>query len=322
MSFSETFRNKRVLITGATGFIGSRLIQQLLPRGAKIHALTPRASNLNRIENVKSRIALHKADITDCGRVKKLIRSLKPQIIYHLAGYGTRAEHADLKKMAEVNIMGLVNLLEGLESVPFECFVNSGSSAEYGPKYAPMQESQILEPNTYYGATKAAGDLLLQAFGKLRPKKVLTFRLFYVYGPGEELVRFIPTVVQTCLDGRTLKLTSRKEKKDFVFIDDVIDAYLMAPRSKINGPNIINIGTSVESTLGKVIKTVEHYVGKKLKVIEGAYQNRSWDSDCWAADIRKARDILGWQPTHNLETGLRKTIDWISSCCPQAGSIR
>ena len=324
MSAPMRFQDKRVFVTGAAGFIGAQLVRQLLKEGADIYALVSLKSELYRLKDISESITIVKADLTDPNSIYTIVKKLKPQIIYHLASYGTQPTHTDLGQMTNVNITGLTNLLTALEDIEFECFVNTGSSAEYGPKNQPMKENQLLEANTFYGATKAAASLLLQAFGKLHKRRAVTLRLFYVYGPGEELTRLIPTIIRTCLQGSKLPLTSIHEKKDFIFIEDVIQAYLNAALIKGNETYILNVGTSIETNLGQLIKMIEKLTGKKINFVEGAYESRRWDSDCWAADIENTKKVLNWKPHYDLETGLSKTIDWLRSkdtlSCPSLSS--
>jgi len=107
-----------------------------------------------------------------------------------------------------------------------------------------------------------------------------------------------------------LPLTSRKDKRDFVYVEDAVRAHLLAATGPIMASGIFNIGTSVETTLEEVVQAIERRTSKKIRVEEGAYESRQWASPCWAADVRLAGEILGWKPAHDLEAGLRKTIAW------------
>ena len=313
MSGIRRFEGKRILVTGAAGFIGSHLVRALVKASGTVHGLVSPASNLQRLETVVDQIRLWRGDTRDGSFVQHVVTETTPQIVYHLADYGIRQGQTDLNQMISVNVLGLCNLLDALREIPLECFVNSGTSAEYGPKSQPMEESEVLHPDTFYGASKAAGSLLSQAFGRSQKRRVITLRLFCVYGPQENPNRFIPTAIRSCLEGSVLRLTSRQEKRDFVFIEDVVEAFLLAACNIAVRSEIINIGTGVETTLEQVVGIVESCVGKKLQFREGAYENRQWSSPCWAPDVRNAAKILGWKPTHDLERGLRKTVHWVQS---------
>lgn len=251
--------------------------------------------------------------VYDSNILKKIIKQSRPQFIFHLAGFGIRPGQNSFLRSAEVNIYGLINLLSSLEKLDYERFVYSGTSAEYGPSSVAMAENQMLNPVTFYGATKAAGTLITQAFSQVYCKKAAVLRPFYVYGPDEGPARFVSTVIRRGVSGRELKLTSLSEKRDFIYVEDVIDAYLLAAVKDIKVHTILNIGTGKEHCLKDVIEIVERKIGKRIKVKEGVYPCRPWKSGCWAADISKAQKVLGWKPAHTLSVGIDKTIEWIKS---------
>ena len=306
-------RRRRVLVTGATSFMGSHLVRRLLNEGCLVHALISPANNLRRLKDVQSSLALWKGDICHLGFVKKMVKDVKPQWIFHCAGFGVHPGQTDLQRLAQVNVLGMATLLTALEDLDFERLVTSGTSAEYGPSLIPFKETRQIAPETFYGATKAAATLLAQTFGLMKHKTVVTLRPFHVYGPGEEPTRLIHAAIRACLDDRPLKLTSLKEKRDFVYIDDVIQASMLAASDRVQGTHIFNIGSGLETTLGKVIEIIQHHTGKKIKVIEGAYENRPWKSLCWAADNQLARKVLGWKPRYQVKEGVAKTIEWMIS---------
>lgn len=316
MSSSPSFKGKKVLITGASGFIGARLLQRLLEEGAQIYALLSNSGSYARLDSVLKDIRCLKGDVTDFSFLKPQMGGLQPQVIYHLAGYGNHPQHygdpeKEILEITRGNVLGTAALLAALVPVKFECLIHTGTAAEYGPRTQAMREDQLLKPDTYYGATKAGATLLCQAFSHLLGRKVITLRPSYVYGPEEDLDRFIPTVIRSCLENKVLPLTSVHEKKDFVFIDDVVEAYLCAYRSNFSGTPVVNIGSSRETTLGEVIGMIEKQLGKKLQYVQGSYQSLQWKSSCWQADITQAKEILNWTPAHDLEKGLKKTIDWV-----------
>jgi nucleoside-diphosphate-sugar epimerase len=136
-------------------------------------------------------------------------------------------------------------------------------------------------------------------------------KVVLIYGPGEWSFRFIPAVIAACLRGETLSLTSRAEKKNVVFIDDVVEAYRLATGGQHAGAPVVNIGARVESTLGDVIQIVEEHLGRPVRCAEGSYGGLQWPSDCWAAEVGLAERLLGWQASTSLEAGVRRTADWI-----------
>jgi len=315
MSAATSFAAKRVLITGANGFIGARLASRLAREGANVRGLVSPGS---RAEHLPSEVIVERADIRDPDAVNAVVTQVAPQLIYHLASYGNHPAHYSggiqdtITRISEINVLGTANLLGALAEVDFECLVNTGSAfAEYGPATQPMRETQRLAPDSYYGAAKAGATLLVSAFGARQRKNVVTLRPLYVYGPGEWELRFIPTVIARCLRGETLSLTSLSEKKNFVFIDDVVEAYLLAPRAGRPEAPIFNIGAESESTLGDVIRIVERCLGQDVTYVENAYTELQWPGECWAADIDLAAQVLGWRPSTTLEEGVQRTLEWM-----------
>jgi nucleoside-diphosphate-sugar epimerase len=305
------FSKKRVLITGATSFIGAHLARRLVDQGATVSAMISPARRLNRLHAIVGAITLHDGDIADADFVHRCVKRSKPDIIFHLASFGVHPDQRDLSAIARVNLTGTVNLLQALLRHDFEAFVNTGSSIEYGPSARPMKESQTPLPATYYGASKAGATLLVDAFAKSQtaPRRIVTLRPFHVYGPGEEPTRFMTAAIRECFHGRELPLTSLKEKRDFVYVQDVVEAYLLAASRKQLQYTVYNIGTSKEHTLGDVIHYIEKFIGKKLEVNEGAYPYRPWNSQRWAANTARARHDLGWAPRYSLERGIKETVE-------------
>ena len=318
MASAAAFSGKRVLVTGANGFLGACLARRLARDGALVHAVVSPTSQAERLAAAAAgTIAIEHADLRDADATMRLVRRVAPRIVYHLASYGNHPRHYDapdsLVRIAETNVMGIANLLDACRGLGLECLINTGSAfAEYGAGKEPMHEQQRLAPLTYYGASKAGATLLANAFAAATGCRVVTLRPLYVYGPGDWRFRFIPTVIDKCLRGEPLSLTSLRERKNFVFVDDVVDAYCAATTAEmVATAPAINIGAREESTLANVIRLVEQHVGRPVRYTEGSYDELQWPGDCWAADIGLAERVLGWQPVTSLEEGLRRTADWM-----------
>jgi UDP-glucose 4-epimerase len=323
---AQTFSGKRVLITGANGFIGSRLATRLARDGAMVHAVvSPESAGRNLMaaqgagttrSASAGAVTLERVDLRDEQALASLVKRIGPRVVYHLASYGNHPGHYDaadaLCRIAATNLMGMANLLAACRDLDLECLINTGSAfAEYGAGVEPMRETQRLAPSTYYGASKAGATLLAGAFAAATGRRVITLRPLYVYGPGDWPGRFVPRVVAACLRGVTLPLTSRRERKNFVFVDDVVEAYLAAGLTPQADATIVNVGAREEATLGDVIAIVERRLGREVRVTEGAYDRLQWPGDCWAADISLAESVLGWTPVTSLEEGIRRTVDAI-----------
>lgn len=306
--------HQNILITGAGGFIGANLLYQLIPQKNTLHLIIKKTSNLWRIKKVLPSVKLYNVSLVDIKGLTKIIKRIKPTIIYHLAVHGAYPQQKNQIEIIGTNLIGTANLLIASSSINYKCFVNTGSSSEYGFKQKPMKETDLLEPNSFYAATKAAATYFCQVIAKSHHKPIITLRPFSVYGPFEEPTRFIPTVISRILKNQPVLLTSDKIRRDFIYIEDIINAYLKIPaviNKRIYG-EVFNLGTGKQYTNDQVVRTIKNLLRKKIVIKKGAYQRRSWDSNFWVADISKSKKILRWKAKYGLEKGLEKTIKWFT----------
>lgn len=307
------FKKKRVLVTGAYGFIGANLVRELLNKRAEVFTISRKDSQKWRLNDVLAQINDFDITLTDLSGLKRLGEKIKPEIIYHLASYGGHHFQNEEKKIIEINLTGTLNLLEALFNIPYQMFVNTGSSSEYGYKKKKMKECDLLEPVSFYAATKASATLLGQVYAKYYKKKIVTFRPFTVYGPYDNSNKFVPTVIRSCIKGETVKLTNGASNHDYIYSEDLIRAYLMAPFNKKISGEVINLGTGRQYENEEVISLVEKISGKKIAVVKGAYKKHSWDTSYWVADNRLAYKLMGWKPEYSFKKGLLKTYRWFEN---------
>lgn len=303
--------HKRILITGANGFVGANLTRSLLKTGAELHIFTRKTSNKWRISDILKDLREYEVELSDYQTLEKNILNIKPEIILHTAAYGGYSFQTETGKIIEANFMGTVNLINASKRIDFEIFINSGSSSEYGIKSEAMKESDMLAPLTDYGTSKAAATLYCQALAKSQGQAITTLRLFSPYGYYEEANRLIPSVILSCMRGESPKVSSGEPVRDFVFIEDVIAAYMKAieNRSKVRG-EIFNIGSGSQNSVSSIIAEIIKLTGKDVSPDWGSLPNPRIEPPVWIADISKAKKILNWMPAYKLEEGLKKTIEW------------
>src|SRR3990167_9142132 len=176
-----------------------------------------------------------------------------------------------------------------------------------------MKENDFLEPISFYAAAKAGQTLLCQAFAFQYNKPIVTLRPFSVYGQYEQNDRFIPTIIRAVIEKKPIKLTEGKQRRDFIYIDDMVNAYikLLKHGKKLKG-RILNIGTGKEYTNDEIVKTLFRISNKKTVIKKGKFPKRIWDSPHWVADISNAKNLLNWTPAYSLEKGLTKTYNWFT----------
>lgn len=301
----------RVLVTGATGFVGACLTRRLAETMSpiEVHIFTRGKSDNWRIADLTGRVRRHEVDLRDAGQVEKAVRRIKPNVIYHLAAYGGFAHQRDTPAILESNIMGTVNLLRACEKISFDCFVNTGSSSEYGIKPCPMSESHLLEPLGDYGVAKAAATLFCRSRAVEKSLPVITLRLFSPYGPWDDPKRLIPHVVSSLLRGKPPQLSRPESVRDFIYIDDALEVYLKAAKAKLPPGTILNVGTGVQHSVAEVAGIIRELTGSGVMPVWGGEPARP-EPGQWLADISKARSGLDWLPAHSLRYGLAKTVGW------------
>ena len=304
-------RGKRILITGATGFIGSNLLRRCIKGGADVFIFIRKDSNTWRIKDVMANVKKFLVDLTYKETIEKSVNKIKPEIIFHTAVYGVASNQSDRERMTAVNLKGTLNLIDCCKKIDYGLFVNSGSSSEYGLKTQAMREEDILEPFSPYGVSKAMAGLYAQKIARDCNKPIVTLRLFSPYGYFEDHNRLIPAVILSCLKGENINLSSPHSVRDFIFIDDVVDAYLnvFECRDKISGV-IFNIGSGIQYRIEDVVKKIIKLTGSKVKPQWGFLKNPRVEPSCWQANQDKAEKELCWVPAHTLGKGLAKTIKW------------
>jgi nucleoside-diphosphate-sugar epimerase len=310
----DILSRKRILITGGAGFIGANLIRKLISLDSDINLFVRPVTNLWRLKSIIPRIKIHQIDILDKSELTRKTVKINPQAIIHLATYSQYRNQKEFEQMVKTNIEGTLNLLSASKNIDYDIFINTGSSSEYGIKKNPMKETDLLEPISFYAATKSSANLLCQVFAKEYKKPIVTLRPFSTYGPYEKNDRFIPTIINAIIKNKAIKLTSGNQRRDFIYVGDIVDIYIKALScgKKLSG-QILNMGTGIEYTNGEVVKTLFNLTGKHVKIEKGAYQKRLWDTPHWVADISKTKKLLNWKPKFTLEEGLRYTYNWIKN---------
>lgn len=306
--------NKKVLITGANGFIGANLARYLVSAGIRPYLILRKESNTWRIKDLLSRTFLTYADLRDKKMLKQVIKEIKPQIIFHTAACGGYPSQQDADEIMETNFSGTINLVNSCQNEGFELLVNTGSSSEYGIKSVPMREDNFLEPITNYAVSKAAAALFCHMKAAREHLPIVTLRIFSPYGYYEERSRLIPSLILSCLRGKNPRLSSPESVRDFVFIEDVIEAYVqVVEHAKECIGNIFNIGAGRQFTVGEVVREIITITGDAVTPLWGRSSNPRVEPAQWCADISKAERVLGWQPRHELRGGLHKNIQWFKN---------
>lgn len=295
---------KRVLITGASGFIAANLARKLIEENAEIYALDTATSwktEALQITNIKT-------DITNLEAVKKAVTQAQPEIVFHLAAYGVN-QSADVQTAINVNITGTANLLSALVGSKIEKIIHTGTCHEYGDKKGRITEETLTSPKSVYAATKAASTALCLSYYHQHALPINILRPFVAYGPFSNPYTIISTTILHALNKKDVPLSSCSANRDFVFIEDVADAYIKAATAKASG-EIFNIGSGTEESIKEVVTKTLSLMGNPVKPLFGALPDRKGEIMHLQADNLKAKKLLEWQPKTSLEQGLKKTIEW------------
>jgi nucleoside-diphosphate-sugar epimerase len=301
---------KKVFITGATGFIGSNLARRCLERGAEVSINIRKNSDTWRIRDILKKVNTVPVDITEYEKLRDALKKIHPDVIFHTAAYGGSAGQKTTEKIIETNITGTVNVVRSCRDTGVSLMVNTGSSSEYGIKNSAMDETFLLEPVTEYGVSKAAATLFCQSYAAAYNLPIITLRLFSPYGRYEQKSRLVPSVILAALQRINPKISSPAFVRDFVYIDDVLDAYESAISLTNPSGDIFNIGSGQQHSVGEVVDGIIRILGNEVTYETGIPQAWKNEPAFWQADIRKARSELGWDPEFSLERGLAATVDW------------
>lgn len=302
---------KRAIVTGATGFVGANLVRRLVDNGHEVHLLVRQGYVPWRIEAIQRHVRLHMVDLGDAESLADVAHTIRPDWVFHLAAHGAYRWQTDLRGMVQTNIVGTINLVQACLKAGFEAFVNTGSSSEYGFKDHAPSEIEWLEPNSHYAVTKASATHFCRYTAQSHGVHMPTLRLYSVYGPYEEPARLMPSLILRGLTGELPPLVNPNIARDYVYVDDVNEAYLLAAtRPDLEPGAVYNVGTGVQTSLSDVVAIARRVMGVAVEPEWGSMPDRPWDTSVWVSDNRKAQGQLSWRPRYTFEQGFRQMVDW------------
>lgn len=302
---------RKVLVTGATGFIGSHLTRRLVAEGAHVSAFMRATSDRRSLAEVLDRVSVHEVDICDADSVSAAMARIRPEIVFHLAAIGMSEPFISPKVAMQVNVHGTLHLLQAAHQLGVQRFIHSGTAYEYGNAACgdPLAK-EGLDPINIYAASKVAAWAFVRLYTRTYGLPAVTVRLFAVYGPGQPPKTLVPSAVCAALEGRDFPMTPGEQMRDFVFVSDVVEGYLrVAAAPGVEGASI-DLGTGQAWTIRDVVKWLFELAGSKGKPLVGALPYRPGETMKLVADIRAAQELLNWQATVSLDDGLRQTVEW------------
>jgi len=308
---------KRVLVTGAGGFIGSHLTEKLVELGADVRALV----HYNALgtwgwldhSSLRDHVRVIAGDICDRDNISQAVQGC--EIVYHLAAliaipYSYYAPTSYLR----TNVEGTLNVLQAARDAGVECVVHTSTSEVYGTaQYVPINEKHPLQGQSPYSASKIGADKMAEAFYLSFDLPVVTVRPFNTFGPRQSARAVIPTIITQLLSGHTVRLGNMHPTRDLNYVASIVDGFVLAPSAPTAIGQTINLGSGCEISIGDLAQLIARLMGKPIAIESAADRVRPSGSEVerLLADNRLARELLGWEPHVTLKEGLLRTIEWI-----------
>jgi nucleoside-diphosphate-sugar epimerase len=287
---------QKILVTGATGFVGASLVKALIRNGEKEVYITARkSSEFWRIDDVTSHIRkIYYCSLDKRTEVFHLMEELKPDIIYHTATYGGFPNQTEPENIISSNLNVTINLLDAAIKYGVKQFINTGSSSEYGIKNHAMKETDLCEPVNLYGITKLAATNYCTMIGKTQKYKVCTLRLFSPFGELEDSSRLYHSIISALNKNERPKLSRPDSVRDFIEIDKVLDVYLRIIKTEYEPGDIINVGSGKQITIHEFYNLIAKRMGKNIEPIWGEASPRPNEPIKWEADISKLKSLMNY----------------------------
>jgi UDP-glucose 4-epimerase len=287
----------RALVTGATGFIGSALCRRLVASGMEVHGVSRVA------RSTRDGIRWWTADLSDGDAAHRILREARPDAAFHLASYvsGARGLGAVPETLRD-NLLTTVNLLTAAAEAGGTRVVLTGSMEEEAPDEPA--------PGSPYAAAKTAASAYARLFDQLYGLPVVNLRVFMVYGPGQrDGTKLVPHVISSLLRGEGPKLSSGRREVDWVYVDDVVAAFVAAAESEKAPGSTVDVGSGELFSIRSLVERIVALVGGDARPVFGALPDRPSERPR-VADLASSRETIGWGPSTPLDVGLARTVEW------------
>ena len=313
------WQNKKVMVTGAGGFIGSHLVDALLSMNADVTAFVHynARNDWGMLEGRYNEKTLHlnviAGDVSDALFVKKAING--QDIVFHLAALiGIPYSYAAPESYVNANIRGTLNVMQACLDEGVKRVVHTSTSEVYGTAlYTPIDEKHPLQGQSPYSATKIGADKIAESFYCSFNLPVTTIRPFNTYGPRQSTRAVIPTIITQALTSDTISLGSLAPVRDLTYVADTVQGFIQFAESKKTVGKTINTGSGRGVTIGELADMIIAQVNPKARVVTDHNRVRPKNSEVMklVCDNRLARDLAGWEPKVSLKEGIGMTVDWI-----------
>lgn len=323
-SSGATLKGKRVLVTGSDGFIGSHLVERLVADGAQVSAFCLYNSNgslgwldespsfQQALKDGQAEVVL--GDIRDPEHVMASVEGM--DVVLHLAALiAIPFSYVAPRSYVETNVIGTLNVLEAVRRHGTPRLVNTSTSEVYGtPKEVPITETHELRGQSPYSATKISADKMCESYALSFETPVTILRPFNTYGPRQSTRAVIPTVLSQMLVGaEEIRLGAVSPKRDFTFATDTADGFVRAALTDVAPGEVIQLGTGRTDSIGEIVEICKQVTGSSARIVTDEERIRPAGSEVeiLLSEPRKAKELLGWEPTVSLEDGLAQVAEWL-----------
>lgn len=303
---------RRVLITGASGFLGSHITRAVLAKGGLAIAGVRSSSLLHRLKTTLNQIRLVGLDITNQKNVQRVLKKERPEIVIHCAAYGVNPKEKDPAMAFDVNVRGTQMLLEAAAATKVKRFIYLGSCFEYKGLKRPLKEDDPLEPNSAYGSSKVSASLLVPRLGRLLNIEAVVLRCFSMWGPYEDKYRLVPTIVRASLSKTPCELTPGKQIRDYSYVEDMAGwiAKIALLRRHLKH-DVINVGSGKSVSVEKFARQVAAQLKASSLLRFGARPYRKEEKASLVANVGRLKKLIGPLKQTPLEKGLKALCESI-----------
>lgn len=302
---------KKVLITGAGGFIPSHVTRRIVNLGADVYVTTKYNSLIDnvRICDLWDKVTVIEADLRNQDSLKQ-IAQIRPDVIIHMAAYNHVGDSfTHVAESIESNTLGTANLIEAYDG--YEKFVYTSTSEIYGfQDSVPFEETMTPFPISPYSIGKFGGELYARMKHHSKNFPIAVLRPFNTFGPYQSPRAIIGEMILKCLRGETILSTEGKQTREFNFVENIVDGFMLTVEKEDSIGKVINIGSGQEIAICDLIKKIHELTESKSELKIGALENRPTEIWRMCAANSNAKEILGWEPKISFEEGLVRTIDW------------
>ena len=317
-----TWKDKNVLITGATHFVGSHLAEKLVTLGSNVKAFIRydyqnEQGSLNRLPvHIRNKIEVLSGSLTNPEAIDHAIENT--DVVFHFGVLDT-IPYSDthLRDHLEATVIGAFNVLNAVKNHDVGKLVHISTAKVYGEvKEMPINEKSPLKAESPHIASDIAAEKLVEGYYLSDNLPAAIIRLFNAYGPMQSRGAIIPTIIAQSLAGEKLFLGDMRPIRDFVYVDDVVEGLMKAAETPESAGEAINLGSGQGISIGDLAEMVINLIGRDVEILFDATKIRTQSPDIerLVADITKANDLLSWQPKTSLDDGLKQTIEFFSMC--------